>query len=263
MVVGCGPKGSRETGAGCRPFDLKIEPDHKTLTILWKINCDHLTSGYNIYISDEPLSKKYPGRKFPESIKPFNTTIFPGDTDPNDGLEHFKAKGLENGRKYYVSVRTVMSDLTMSRPSKEIAVSCGVHRVIQLATRYTGEQDGFSLERGEYVRVNDLANDLYFFSRDGVDFISSPNLLDGFLRMSRMEKLSLQGSMAEVKARLPGQYLKPYENRIRVKSGEWFMLRTDDGKDALVKVLSFDGEGDDRTVKLQVGYFSVAEELLL
>ena len=128
------------------------------------------------------MRKDYPGATLPSSVKPFNPTPFPGDTNPDDGVEHFTAEGLQNGVTYYVTIRTVYPDGTLSPPSREVGVVCNPRGEVEISIRYESEHDGYSFAGDRYVRADTDENDLYFFSKDGIDYIASPDRLDGFLK---------------------------------------------------------------------------------
>jgi len=256
VINGCGPKKvATETHTGCVPDLLMVEPGPQKLTVAWKSTCDDLITGYNVYVSDQPLAD-YSDSELPASIKPFNDTPFPGDTDPDDGIEYFDATGLEPGIKYYVSVRTVFPDRTESKGSREIAEGCGFTGEIILPVRYANEDDGFSMVDGDYVKSKDLSNDLYYFYKDGVDYLNSPARLDGFLRESRMKVLKVKGDYNQVRKKLLTSFAAPTEDKIEIEAGDWIHLRTADNGNAYIKVLGFDGSGENRTVRLFVRFSS-------
>ena len=116
-VSGCGPRPGNEASRTALPVSLSVEVSDKQMTLAWTKSGDGAIAGYNIYISREPLAVKYPGPSIDGSIETFNTTPFPGDTDPEDRVEHFDAVNLENGVKFYVSVRVVYPDRSVSKPS--------------------------------------------------------------------------------------------------------------------------------------------------
>jgi len=209
-LTGCGPKISEETPSGCIPNDIIVKPGNKMMEIAWKNDCPSLISGYNIYIS-----------KTPDGKEPFNATIFPGDTNPDDDIEHYIASGLESGVKYYVTVRTVFPNLTMSPPSEKLVTACGSRREIELFIRHKSEPDGFSFENDKYVKAGGLTNDIYFFSKDNLDYLSSPHRLDAFLRNSKFEILPYNGELNDIKSDVMLSKTEPSKDRVAVKVGEW------------------------------------------
>ncbi|MEW5993204.1 MAG: hypothetical protein AB1744_02270, partial [Candidatus Zixiibacteriota bacterium] len=111
LVCGCGPrKRVSEKAVLCRVFDTRVDVNDRRMTVSWKWDCPDLISGYYVYISRKPLVGRYPGPHLPDEIAPFNRIPFPGDTEPGDDTEYFEADGLENGLKYYVSVRVLIPD---------------------------------------------------------------------------------------------------------------------------------------------------------
>lgn len=263
LLAGCAPrKAIREEGAVCYPYDLKVETNDRQMTVIWKLNCNRLMSGYNVYINEEPPNDKYPGQELSSSIKPFNPTPYPGDTNPEDELVHFVAESLDNGVKYYVSVRVVNPDRTLSKPSNEITAVCGPKGEIELSIRFKSEQDGFFFEKNSYVRADDIDNDLYFYSRDGQDYLVSPNQLDGFLKANRLSLLPFKGEFEHVKTRLLGLNDLPSQNRVAVTRGDWIHIFTSDNKHALVYVLDISGKGERRSIRLFYAYSPLPHEPL-
>ncbi|UCE24931.1 MAG: fibronectin type III domain-containing protein [Candidatus Zixiibacteriota bacterium] len=263
LSLSCGPgKIKDESASGCIPEDLQVDVNSKTMDVYWKPNCDRLISGYNIYISEAPLVDRYPGGSLPQSVEPFNRTPYSGDTDPDDEYEHFIAEGLENAKKYYVSVRIVNPDRTLSKPSNEVAVVCGPTGEIELSMRYKSDRDGYSFDRNEYVRADDVDNDLYFFSNNGVDYLNSPARLGGFLKVNRLQKLPLRGTFEQVRSRVTDLSLTAGDERVAVKEGDWLVVSTPDGSNALIKVLDFSDDNTKRSIKLFFAYRSLSGEMV-
>lgn len=266
LIVGCGPKKTvitEELKTTCYPENLKVNVNSEEMEVVWQNKCKELISGYNIYISETPLNVDYPGRELPASVKPHNTATYAGDTNPDDGVEIYEAKHLENGKKYYVSVRLVFPDRTLSKPTNEVMTVCGPRGEIEMSIRYNGEHDGFSFENNEYVKADQLENDLYFFSKDGEDYLNSPIKLDGFLKDNKLKKLKLKGDLDHVRKQLETITISPNEVKIAIAKGDWIWLKTTDGKSALIKVVDIYGEGKDRRVKLSYAYIPIVDELVL
>jgi hypothetical protein len=263
FLVRCAPeRRPEEMPTGCYPYNVSVEVNDRQMTITWRYNCSRLMSGYFIYISEESLADQYPGTQLPESVKPFNHTPFPGDTDPEDETEHFVAEGLENGVKYYVSVRVVNPDRTLSRPSNEVVVVCGPRGEIELSMRYKSDRDGFSFEKNAYVRADDIDNDLYFFFKDGTNYLVSPIRLDGFLKANKLKMLPFKGEFDQVKTKLAALGSRPDKDRVAVRRGDWVYILSPNGKSALVKVLSISGEGERRRLKLFYAFSPLANEVI-
>ncbi|GEM_PF-435864 len=261
--IGCGPpRIEHRVSRDCVPYDLEVEVDSSTMTVMWKSGCDRLISGYNVYISESPIAGAAPDLTPGESIEPYNQAVFAGDTDPGDGIERFVAERLENGVRYYVSVRVVFPDRSLSGPSGEVSAVCGPRRDIELAARYSSEQDGFSFSRNMYVRADDLSNDLYFYSKDGRDYLASPDRLGGFLRTNRFASLPQRGEFDAVKHYLLKGAYSATADRIAVKPGDWLLIATVEKTHTLVKVLGFSGHDQRRRVRLFLAYCPAAGELL-
>ena len=257
LATGCGgPKKTvDETATACVPFDVSVEVDNELAVVEFKSDCEQLISGYNIYVSRQPLAEQYPGATLPDGIEPHNHPVFPGDTDTDDEVETYEAEGLENGVRYHVHVRTVFPGGELSAPSREVAIVPGPRGEITLAVRYESEQDGFSFARDEYVRADNVDNDLYFYTREGNDFLASPSRL-GFLRSTKFRVLPFGGTLDEVTSQLAGQPV-PDQERVMVENGDWVQILTEDGTFALVQVREISGSGDSRSVRMFYAYSPV------
>ena len=263
LMAGCGPKKVEpETSSACYPYDLQVDVQSGTMDIYWKTSCKDIISGYNIYINENPLVEKYPTSQLPETVRPFNLTPYAGDTNPDDEYEHYIAENLEDGKKYYISVRVVNPDMTQSRPSNEVVAVTGASGEIELSIRYKSDQDGYSLVKDEYVRADDIDNDLYFFSDGEGDYLNSPVKLDGFLRRNQLRKLPYEGNFADVRDKLSGLKSEPDEEKVPVKKGDWVHLRTADGANAVIKVLEISGKGEERKVRLFFVYNPLSGEMI-
>ncbi len=259
-LTGCGPRTiPREEVSVCRVYGTAVAVDDGTMTISFKEDCQRLISGYYVYISREPLVERYPGSELPPSIESFNHTPFPGDTEPDDAIEHFEATGLENGVKYYASVRVVFPDRTLSEPSNEVMAVCGPRGEIELAVRYTSDRDGFSFEQDAYVEADALNNDIYFFSKDGVDYLGSPSRLGGFLKRNAFGTLPLKGDFDRIRQHLVLN-TRPTEDRLPVAVGDWIHVLTEKDTHALVKVLDISEQADRRHIRLFYAYCPLAGE---
>jgi hypothetical protein len=255
VILACGPPPTPqpETGTARDIQDLDVDVNDRMMTVSWKVSGDALMIGFNIYITEEPLVGKHPDGNYPDHIEPFNHTPFAGDTDPSDGIEYFEALGLENGRRYYVSVRVVNADRSLSRSSEEQAVICGPRGEMVLLTRFTGNKDGYSFAQNKHVRADATTNDLYYYSKDGKDYLASPSRLDGFLRETRLRLLKAGGSFDELVLVRGGKRAET-SDRIVVSQGQWIEIDTPDGGQALVQVLGFDGDGSARKVRLYYAF---------
>jgi hypothetical protein len=240
--------------------DLSVEPNHRKLDLTWRKLGQGLIAGYNIYISERPLAALFPGDSIDPTIASFNTTPFPGDTIPEDGIEHFEADNLDNGVRYYVSVRAVYPDRSLSAPSNEVISSCGARGDFELAQRHSGGLDGYSFEKNEYVACDDKACDLYFYSKEGRDYLASPSRLDAFIHRTNFMVLPWRGVYSEVAARLGEAKMTPTADQVEVTLGDWVLLKCTGGAYALVNVREFKGTGLQRQAVLSFAYNSLVGE---
>ena len=254
LAVGCGPpKPSEELTATCRPYDISTESNDGNLTIGWKVDCSRLISGYNIYIAPTSVASFTDTSTLPAD--PYNTTVYPGDTDPDDPIVYYDASGLANGVLYRVAVRVVFPDRTLSSPSEPVLAKCGPRGEFELVTRYSGERDGFSFALGEHVRADDLNNDLYFYSKDGAHYLASPSRLDGFLRTNLFMRQSKMWNYEEYILRGNTHGEKPTEDRVEIREGDLIWMMTTDGHQAQIRILNIkvtDGKG---TIRLGFAYW--------
>ncbi len=251
LLNSCGPKGaSSESRQACVPYQIRVEVNDNSMTVIWKADCDQLTSGYNIYVTEYSLWNKYKNKQLPKSVRPHNTVFFPGDIDRADKIEHYQADGLENGKKYFVSVRIVYPDRTLSRPSKEITAYCYPNGIIELPIRNKARTDGFSFGLNKSVEATDLENDIYFFSKEGKNYLNSPNKMNGFLRKNKFIKLPFEGDFADIIGNLKNSRFIPKNERVEVIKGDWVEILTEDSNFILLKVLDITGTGDNKKIKL-------------
>ncbi|MCP4686134.1 MAG: fibronectin type III domain-containing protein [bacterium] len=262
MVVGCTPKQRPvEYARTVFAVEASVEVNDKTMTVAWKKSGEGMIGGYNVYISEERLAAKHPASVAKPSFRPFNEEPFPGDTNPDDGVEYFVADGLDNGVRYYVSVRAIYPDGSVSKPSNEVEVVCGPRGEIELAVRYEGEPSGFSFERNAPVKADATDSDIYFFSKRFADILGSPERLNGFLRQTRFLVLPFGGSFDEVRKQLAQNPLRATKKSVPVKQGEWVLIQTPEQKSALVQVVGFSGEqGSDRRVTLAYAFSALVGE---
>jgi len=259
--VSCGPKPERGYVGGAYPTDLTIEVNDKQMALSWRKVGEGSIAGYNIYVSERPLAALYPGGSIDSSVETYNTTPFPGDTIPEDGVEHFDATGLENGVRYYVTVRVVYPDRSVSRPSNEVMAACGPRGEIVLSVRYSGEFDGYSFEQNEYVPADDVDNDLYFWSKDDIDYLVSPRRLSDFINDTRFLVLPYSGIYKEVAARLAESKLTATDDRVEISLGDWVLVSCGRGTHALLRVTELTGSGQNRQVTLFFVYSALVGEM--
>jgi hypothetical protein len=267
-VIGCGPQpGVKQTPEVApsereHPVGLFAQVESHRATVNWKTVGDGLIAGYNIYISPDPVVGRYPDTMLPYHIQPFNSTPYPGDTNPDDSVVTFVADNLSDGVKYYVSVRVVYSDGTLSMPSNEVAIVCGPRGECLLPVRYSSKNDGYSFESAGYVSADSPANDLYFYTVDGGDYLASPNRLDGFLKVNKFKVVSLPDGLRQDIGSSRVFEIPPSADKAQIRVGDWVWIRMPDRTNALVHVTSLTGEGNGRAVKLFYAYCPLAGSLI-
>jgi len=259
LIIGCGPP--RQIGrpaiTECAPTNLTVQPDDSTLYLKWDINCpeNKVLSGYYVYLEKSPIFEKYSEVVLPKKIEPYNRTPYPGDTDPEDSFETMTINNLANGVEYYVSVRTVFPDKTITVSSNEVPVMCRPEGEFELAFRYAGKNDGFSFKTGQSVRADGELNDIYFYHKDGFDFIASPKRLNGFIRDSKFYSLGKTKDIYQY----PELELdfEPVE-KIPVNVGESYLVLTADGNYAKIRIEEASGKNKERKLKIKYIYQTVA-----
>lgn len=261
LLSSCGPYGTAEQSQSVYPVDLKIEVNHQKMTVSWEKHGSGAISGYNVYIEKAPLLERYPGPMPPGTIAPFNPEPFPGDTNPEDGIEHFEAEQLENGVPYFVTVRVVSPDGSLSKPTREVKAVCGGRGTITLPVRFTSKPDGFSFVRNEYVEADALENDLLYLAKDGEDILMSASRLGNFGHETRLAVLKQKGDFGQITAALKKSPVTPESDRINVALNDWILARTDIGAFALLQVTGFTGEGKDRKIELYYAYSALKGEI--
>ncbi len=271
LLVSCGtpPKPTPEPNppqetvkSTVTPYDLQADASNAKLTVSWKTRGEGLISGYSIYISPELIVGRYPDTMLPSFVHPYNSTPYPGDTNPDDSIEQFVAEGLENGVKYYVSVRVLYPDGRLSLPSNEVAAVCGPRGEMELGVRYSSQQDGFSFDNNGYVSADFAANDLYFYTVDGHDYIASPNRLDGYLRATKFKIVSLPNGLKDAHPGFGQFELPPTADKVEVRPGDWVWARTPEKRSAILQVVNVIGKGNARRVGLTYAYCPLAGELI-
>lgn len=234
--------------------DVRVEPGDRRMTVEWKKLGEGLFSGYNIYISENATPA--------DTDAPFNLEPYPGDTDPDDGRETFQAENLENGRRYYVTVRPILPDRSLGSRSNQATTMCGPRGEVTIEARYSGEHDGLALETGAYVRANSRQSDLYFYTNEGKNFLASPDRLDGFNKKTKFSKLKLKGSLAEIRTEVGKLKIDPVDERVEVAAGDWILVRTADARNGLLRILDVEGKGKTSRVRLDFVFCPAVGEMV-
>jgi len=264
MIIQCGPPKKIEPERPtfikepprpeeCTPQNLTVRPGDRKLSLKWETDCPDsvLISGYNIYLLRKPLHKDDYGSDIPGSLKPYNDAPYPGDTDSNGKFESIDVERLINALEYFITVRTVFPDGRVSPASNEVSAICRPEGEFTLAYRYSDLNDGFSFAKGKPARADASDNDLYFYDKDGFDFIASPHRINGFLRTSAIYSL---GKTSDIH-----QYPKlvidfPSAEKMPVLVGESYVIKTADNNFAKLRIEDATGEGQDRKLKIKYIY---------
>lgn len=262
VAIGCGPPPftMEKIAKECTPANLEIQPGDGRLDLKWETNCppDRLISGYFIYLENKPVPDKYLSGRPPRSLKPFNLAPYPGDTDPESSYETMTIENLDNGIDYFVSIRTVFPNRALSMASNQVKIMCRPQGKFTLAFRYAAVNDGFSFASGQHVRADAESNDLYFYNKDGFDFLASPHRLNGFLRVSKFYSL---GKTEDI-----NQYpeleldFEPVE-KIPVMAGESYIIKTDNNRFAKIRIDEISGESKERVLHISYIYQTVENSM--
>jgi hypothetical protein len=195
--ISCIP-GPRESGRVPSPYDLKVDTMSRGAIIYWSVNRreGQLISGYNVYLSRKPPESNYPGWH-KSHAELHNSTPYPGDTDGDITRESFEITGLENGRTYFVTVRTVAPDGSESKQSNMVEFRPLARGEFIISDNHLGDNGGFSFDHEISIPARDRRCDLYLYSRDDVLGLSSPSRLGAGLRKTIFAASSDPGNADE------------------------------------------------------------------
>jgi hypothetical protein len=182
MMFGCGPKPRKAVDLPV-PFDVRAEAGNGEVVVYWSVDRDdnRPISGYNIYLSEKALADLFPAwdKNHPD---PYNHAPYPGDIDGDPSRESFEIRDLENGRAYYVSVRTVGTGGAESDVSGELRFVPLSRGKFSISSDHSSESGGFNFENGMSTPARDPRCDLYLYSKKDVVGLSSPSRLSAGLR---------------------------------------------------------------------------------
>ncbi|MFH1893175.1 MAG: hypothetical protein ABIK83_10905 [Candidatus Zixiibacteriota bacterium] len=234
------------------PTDLTVDVNHNYAFLTWKTNRGNVPiRGYNIYIaSGNPVGDD--SAMIAAGAVPLNPDTYPGDTDAEIEFETFDANDLEDGVEYFAAVTIVFPGDKESKPSNAIKFVCHPHGEITLNRSYSGERDGYSFARQEYVATDALDNQVYFTQIQGEDYLASPSRIDAILPSVEF----FSSSITSLKDRIR-EPQGPGADKIRVKKGGSCLLKTSSGQYAKIIVKGFSGTGDDRRITLDYSFMPV------
>ncbi|MBD3218673.1 MAG: hypothetical protein GF310_10380 [candidate division Zixibacteria bacterium] len=235
------------------PSDLALETNNESMKLSWRTNRteDMIISGYNIYISTQPLIDPSNPNRIKKGIEPFNPVTYPGDADPQIKYETYEASGLENGVEYHVAVTTVYPDRIESPPSNIVTATCYPQGTVTIKDRSVGDPDGFSFSKQEYAAYNSLDNDLYFIARDIGNMIGSPDRNDGVLKHTLFAELKMEN---ELTSRHDYKNLN-FKDRSFVAEGNVYLLELSDGSRAKIRIKQVDSSAFKKQVIFDYIYF--------
>ena len=239
------------TTRSCLPHDLTVDGrGSHTARIAWNPGCPdvRILRGFNIYLSAAPLTAQFPGTNLPDTIMPFNREIFPGDTLGNPNRETYTLDSIPNAIRFFIHARAVNIDNTLSRPTNEVQVICYPQGVIELEESFSGKRDGFSFVDESYCRTDDLANDLYFYHRNGDDFLCSPSRLGPVNQTTKIYDAGEGIPLAKLDTLAP--IGSPLE-RISIRVGTNLVIVTADGRPAALHVIDLVGKNDKHKVVIE------------
>jgi hypothetical protein len=231
----------------CHPHDLAVDSlGSSYIKIAWNPGCpkNRVMAGYNVYVSQLPLTLSYPGTELPDSIRPVNDLPYPGDDQGLLNRETYEIeKGITDGVRYYIHVRVVYADGSVSAPSNEIQAVSRPEGTLQLQLSFTGNRDGFNFETNSYVRADDSDNDIYFYHKDGSDFLCSPSRLGPINRETRLSRLGPAISIRDF-----GEVDAPDETQecVQLTPQTMYLVVTAKNTYAKLFVRGFEGTGDNR-----------------
>jgi hypothetical protein len=255
MFCSCGP--SRQPAVditkyeGVFPTELTAEVGHEQSKLRWRTNRGNAPiMGYNIYLSENRVvDSGSSSGTLAEGIGPANTGVYPGDTDPSTDYETFIAMDLTDGSRYYAAVTIVYSGGAESPPSNMIEFICHPSGEFSLKQRYSGERDGYSFSRADYVASDDLENYIYYVQIGGDDYLLSPSRLDDVLKSVKFYPLKI--ITIEDQFETP---TNPGADKIMIHKGDACLLRTETGQNAKIIVRNFSGSGNEREVSLEYSF---------
>jgi hypothetical protein len=233
----------------CVPRNLTLDSTASGYALIaWDPGCpqERIMRGFNIYVSSSPLTTRFPDTVLPPTIQPFNHDVYPGDILGNPQRETYALENIPNAVRRYVHVRVVYTDGGLSVPSNEIEVTCYQQGRVDLAASFSGSKDGFNFRKNAYCRTDDLDNDVYFYSKNGDNFLCSASRLGPVNRADKLYPAG-EGQPAVALGRPSGQPT----DRVSVRPGRNLILETVDGDTIVIRILDVNTAGSTPTLTFE------------
>ena len=220
------------------PENVAVDAQNKGALVYWTIDRSDTKpiSGYNIYLSEKPLKglfSKWPKNK-PE---PYNHAPYPGDTDGDNSKESFEFTHLDNGKTYYLSVRTVGISGVESDASEELAFTPLSRGYFTITSNHSSESGGFNFEDGIPTPARDPRCDIYLYARRDAVGISSPSRLSAGLRKTGFSETD-----------------ENYDETIVIKKGDRLYIKTPRGR-AQVRIVSIKQQGAEAEAVIEYEFY--------
>jgi hypothetical protein len=246
VLISCGPKPaapppspvvSKPVQTYVAATELTARPLYKRIDVAWKTNRAENTiiSGYNIYLWNEKDASDTTNGGF----RRINPEPYPGDTDADITRESYPLEGVDNGVIYRVYVTTVYLDGMESARSNVAEAIPRPEGSFTLRESFKGNESGFSFRKIKSVPTDDLDNDIYLASINGVLRVASPQRINVVLRQSRFYSLSEYSSL---EATIPTSLSGKPDNTLPISSHSMFVLQDQDKCYALLRIDSVDSK---------------------
>jgi hypothetical protein len=244
LISGCGPKPQKEPiplvplSEIPKPYNLTADANSGKASLYWSIDRtpDLLLSGYRIYLTNNSHPIDTSAWIASPGI-PYNTDLYPGDTDGDITRESYNLDNLENGRIYYAMIRTVGFDSRESALSNIVSFRPLARGEFAISTNHLGDNGGFNFETETQVPGKDRRSDLYLYSNGNKTGLSSPSRLSAGLRKTTFS--ANRGDNLET---------------IAIKTGDKIMLKTKYG-DVDLTIVSLDGNYPDISAKIRYTFY--------
>lgn len=216
------------------PYEIKIETRSGGGVLYWRVNrqSDSPISGYNIYIAESADSE----------ARLYNKTPYPGNTDGDINRESIELGSLENGRRYYAYIRTVLPEGKLSQPSARIEFIPLSKGRLEISQNHTTRQSGYCFVKERYTQARDFNNDFYIYATADRVGISSPSRLHSGLRKTLINKID-------------GSAKDSFRETQPLVKGQTYILKTADGGTVRLEVVKVVGRSPSLKAILDFVYY--------